>query len=248
MATGVANLLGYANKGTEFLFGPRRQQPAVPTPSRSAPAGDHLLRGAGRDPLLSRHHAADRALGRRRDRLGDRASAGSRRSARRQHLRRPVGKPAGRPALSRRAAAGAAVHPDGGRHGGRRGHHPRRLCQPARRALSALPARRRLHVGAGRHPDGQDHDARRAAFRQGRAAAAGGAAPPRRHRRRDGRDRRDLRGRRAPANIIMAAAQGAQTGVKLAVAVGAMVLAFVAWSRSPTACSAGSAAGSAQPA
>ncbi|PTQ13078.1 NupC/NupG family nucleoside CNT transporter [Sphingomonas oleivorans] len=32
----------------------------------------------------------------------------------------------------------------------------------------------------------------------------------------------------APANIIMAAAQGAQLGVKLAVAVGAMVLAFVA--------------------
>ncbi|HEY0129763.1 MAG TPA: nucleoside transporter C-terminal domain-containing protein, partial [Allosphingosinicella sp.] len=31
-----------------------------------------------------------------------------------------------------------------------------------------------------------------------------------------------------PANIIMAAAQGAATGVKLAVAVGAMVLAFVA--------------------
>ena len=31
-----------------------------------------------------------------------------------------------------------------------------------------------------------------------------------------------------PANIIMAAAQGAQTGVKLSVAVGAMVLAFVA--------------------
>jgi CNT family concentrative nucleoside transporter len=31
-----------------------------------------------------------------------------------------------------------------------------------------------------------------------------------------------------PANIIMAAAQGAQTGVKLAVAVAAMVLAFVA--------------------
>jgi CNT family concentrative nucleoside transporter len=31
-----------------------------------------------------------------------------------------------------------------------------------------------------------------------------------------------------PANLIMAASQGAQTGVKLAVAVGAMVLAFVA--------------------
>lgn len=31
-----------------------------------------------------------------------------------------------------------------------------------------------------------------------------------------------------PANVIMAAAQGAQTGVRLAVMVGAMVLAFVA--------------------
>jgi CNT family concentrative nucleoside transporter len=35
-------------------------------------------------------------------------------------------------------------------------------------------------------------------------------------------------GEERPANIIMAAAMGAQTGVKLAVAVGAMVLAFVA--------------------
>ncbi len=35
-------------------------------------------------------------------------------------------------------------------------------------------------------------------------------------------------GEERPANIIMAAAEGAQTGVKLAVAVGAMVLAFVA--------------------
>ena len=35
-------------------------------------------------------------------------------------------------------------------------------------------------------------------------------------------------GEEKPANIIMAATQGAQTGVKLAVAVGAMVLAFVA--------------------
>ncbi len=38
----------------------------------------------------------------------------------------------------------------------------------------------------------------------------------------------DEAGEEKPANIIMAAAQGAQTGVKLAVAVGAMVLAFVA--------------------
>src|SRR3569623_388808 len=35
-------------------------------------------------------------------------------------------------------------------------------------------------------------------------------------------------GEERPANIIMAAAEGAQTGVKLAVAVGAMELAFVA--------------------
>lgn len=38
----------------------------------------------------------------------------------------------------------------------------------------------------------------------------------------------DVHDEERPANIIMAAAQGAQTGVKLAVAVGAMVLAFVA--------------------
>ena len=38
----------------------------------------------------------------------------------------------------------------------------------------------------------------------------------------------DEAGEEKPANIIMAAAMGAQTGVKLAVAVGAMVLAFVA--------------------
>jgi concentrative nucleoside transporter, CNT family len=38
----------------------------------------------------------------------------------------------------------------------------------------------------------------------------------------------DMHDEERPANIIMAAANGAQTGVKLAVAVGAMVLAFVA--------------------
>lgn len=44
-------------------------------------------------------------------------------------------------------------------------------------------------------------------------------------------DEKDLRlyqGEERPSNIIMAAAQGAQIGLKLAVAVGAMVLAFVA--------------------
>ena len=28
MSTGVSNLLGYASKGTDFLFGPRASQPA----------------------------------------------------------------------------------------------------------------------------------------------------------------------------------------------------------------------------
>ena len=89
-------------------------------------------------------------------------------------------------------------------------------------ALSALSARRHLHVGAGRHPDGQDHHARRAAH--GRAAARGDGAPV--------EQKIDVAETfeegEQPANVIMAAAQGAQTGVKLAVAVGAMVLAFVA--------------------
>jgi len=60
---------------------------------------------------------------------------------------------------------------------------------------------------------------------EGGAVAVGGAggAPPE-----DGLDIDTFEEGERPANIIMAAAQGAQTGVKLAVAVGAMVLAFVA--------------------
>ena len=82
--------------------------------------------------------------------------------------------------------------------------------------LSALSARRRLHVGAGRHPDGQDDHARRSrrdtdAVEDAKVDVA-----------------ETFEEGEQPANIIMAAAQGAQTGVKLAVAVGAMVLAFVA--------------------
>ena len=72
LSDGVANLLGYANKGTEFLFGPSASQPARPHLRDRRAAGDHLLRQPRRHPLLSRHHAADRPLGRRRDRLGHR--------------------------------------------------------------------------------------------------------------------------------------------------------------------------------
>ena len=76
LSTGVANLLGYATKGTEFLFGPSDANPLAHTFAIAALAGDHLLREPGRDPLLSRDHAADRPLGRRRDRLGDRHQPG----------------------------------------------------------------------------------------------------------------------------------------------------------------------------
>ena len=64
MSTGVSNLLGYAQAGTDFIFGPmagaddRRQQ----LRDRRA-ARDHLLREPYFNPILSRHHAADRAAG-----------------------------------------------------------------------------------------------------------------------------------------------------------------------------------------
>ena len=96
-------------------------------------AGDHLLRRADLDPLLSRHHAARHQMGRRRDPAGDRHHP--RRIAGRggQHLRRPVGKPAGDQALSRQSDPLAALPGDDRRHGRRRRHHPRRLCEHDRR-------------------------------------------------------------------------------------------------------------------
>ena len=86
------------------------------------------------------------------------------------------------------------------------------------------PARRGLHVGAGRHPDGQADHARRAGRRRTSWRSKGGAAVAPE----DEIEVHTFEEGERPANIIMAAAQGAQTGVKLAVAVGAMVLAFVA--------------------
>ena len=76
LSFGVANLLGYATKGTEFLFGPSASNPLANTFAHRRAAGDHLLRQPGRDPLLPRHHAADRPLGRRGDRLGHRDQPG----------------------------------------------------------------------------------------------------------------------------------------------------------------------------
>ena len=122
------------NKGTEFLFGPSASQPARPQLRDRGAAGDHLLREPGRDPLLSRHHAADRPLGRRRDRLGHRHQP--RRIACRAAANIFVGQselPLVVSALPRRASAFAAVHRDVRRHGRRRRHDPRRLREPARR-------------------------------------------------------------------------------------------------------------------
>ena len=72
LSDGVANLLGYADQGHRIPVRAERDQPARPHLRDRRAAGDHLLREPGRHPLLSRHHAADRPLGRRRDRLGDR--------------------------------------------------------------------------------------------------------------------------------------------------------------------------------
>ena len=66
------------------------------------------------------------------------------------------------------------------------------------------------------------------ALPRGRISAEGPAALTENHRAHEVEVAETFEDGERPANIIEAAAQGAQTGVKLAVAVGAMVLAFVA--------------------
>ena len=82
--SGVVGLLGYADAGTKFLFGPLATDPRRHQLRDRRAAGDHLLRRAGLDPLLSRHHAADHPLDRRRDREGHRRVAGRIACARRR--------------------------------------------------------------------------------------------------------------------------------------------------------------------
>ena len=71
MSGGVSNLLGYSQKGTEFLFG-KLATPEIGGSSFAIAALPVIIffASAHLDPLLSRHHAVDRALGRRRDRDG----------------------------------------------------------------------------------------------------------------------------------------------------------------------------------
>ena len=144
LSFGVANLLGYATKGTEFLFGPSASNPLANTFAIAALPVIIFFATPCRDPLLPRHHAADRPLGRRGDRLGHRDQPGRKPERRGQHLRRPERIAAGHPALSRRADPGAIVHRDDGRHGRRRGDDPRRLCRAARVAtICPICSRRR---------------------------------------------------------------------------------------------------------
>ena len=140
------------------------RRPAGPEFRDSGAAGHHLLRLARVDPLLSRHHAADRALDRRRHRMGDRCVARRKPVRSGEYLRRAERKPARHPALSRQPHACAAVHRHDERHGGRRGDDPCGLCldgHPHR-----LSACGELHGRAGWYSHGQDHDARYARHRR----------------------------------------------------------------------------------
>ena len=103
MSDGVAELLGYATKGTEFLFGPSASNPLANTFAIAALPVIIFFASLVADSLPPRDHAADREVGRRSDRLGDRGQPGRIAGRGGQYLRRPVGKPAGRAALSGRA-------------------------------------------------------------------------------------------------------------------------------------------------
>ena len=212
---GSSSLLGYATKGTEFLFGPSEANPLAHTFAIAAlPV---IIFFASLVAILYYLGIMQRIVRWVGGAIGW-VTGISRVESLSAAANIFVGQSevaAGRPALSRRAAAFAPVHGDGGRHGRRRRDHPCRLRQPARRALPPyLLAAAFMSAPGGilmakmimpddpRDTDAvEDHKVEVAeTFEEGEQ----------------------------PANIIMAAAAGAQTGVKLAVAVGAMVLAFVA--------------------
>ena len=160
MSDGVANLLGYAGKGTEFLFGPTASNPLANTFALGALpviiffaslvailyhlgimqkvvrwVGGAIAWVTGVSRVESLGAAANIFVGQSESPL------------------------VVRPYLAA-LDAGAIVHADDGGHGRGRGDDPRRLRRPARREISPVSARCRLHVGAGRDTDGQDHHAR----------------------------------------------------------------------------------------
>ena len=135
---GRRQLARLCEPGNRVPVRPEREQSARPHLRHFGAAGDHLLREPGRHSLLPRDHAADRPLGRRRDRLGDRHQPRRIAVGGRQHFRRAVGIAAGGEAVPRRPAAIAAVHRHVRRHGRRRRHDPRGLREPAGRAATSL--------------------------------------------------------------------------------------------------------------
>ena len=146
--------------GNAVSFRPERDEPVGEHLCTGRVAGDHLFRSLGLDPLLSRHHAACRALGRRCNRLGDGNIEGRIARGRGEYFCRPIRKPACRAPVPRRTCALSAVHAHGGGNGRRCRHDPCRLCRAARQCLSALSPGRRIHVCPWRHIDGEDHHAR----------------------------------------------------------------------------------------
>ena len=221
-SAGVGNLLGYANAGTSFLFGRLAEDPlgknfaiqALPVIIFFA-ALVSILYHIGLMQLIVRWvgGAIEAVIGV--------SKVESLCAAANIFVGQSESPLVIRPYLAALTPA-AGVHRDDERDGRRGGHDPGRVRidgHPHR-----LSARGELHGGAGRHPDGEDHHARRA----GRAPKAGSRSAIIRSRRRKSTIAEASHDEERPANLIMAASQGAQTGVRLAVAVGAMVLAFVA--------------------
>ena len=103
LSDGVANLLGYAGKGTEFLFGPTASNPLANTFALGAlPV---IIFFASFIAILYHLGIMQRIVRWVGGAIGWVTGISRVESPWRggQHLRRPVGKPAGRAALSRRA-------------------------------------------------------------------------------------------------------------------------------------------------
>ena len=205
-------------------------------------AGDHLLRVPGCDPLPSRHHAADRPLGRRRDRLGDRDQPGRDRWFAAANIfvgqsDRPL---VVRPYLASAAPPSQLFTRDDRRHGRRRRHHPCRLCQPcsARSLLPYLLAAAFMSAPGGilmakiiMPDEPQPRAAARSTARPSRSSSRSRSPRPSR-RRAAGQHHHGRRAGRADRR--QAGGRGRRDGARLR----------RAGARSPTACSAASATGS----
>ena len=213
----------------------RQANPLAHTFAIAALAGDHLLREPRRDPLLSRDHAADRPLGRRRDRLGDRHQP------RRIAVARPRTSSSASPKSPLVVRPYLAALPPSRLFtvmcvgmAGVAGTILAAYASLLGAQLSALSARRGLHVRAGRHPDGQDDHARRSGRLPTQGARTPRSTSPRRSRRASSPPTSSWpprRARRPASSWRWRSARWCWRSSR--------------WSRSPTGCSAGSATWSA---